>query len=282
MRVRYLFSSRRTRRIEGKNQHRVAYPTLARNVIRISDIVLEVLDARYLAETRNLVLEREIKDAGKLLFYIINKADLVDLKELKQNVEELGLTPYVLFSCTTMIGRKQLRERIRIEIKRQKLKQTKGFQRAHVGVIGYPNVGKSSLLNLLTHRSAARTSAQAGFTRGLQKIRFTKDIMIIDSPGVISEGQNIINREDKRVQTKIGVRNYDSVKDPEFVVSALMGERKGLFEQYYGVAAEGDAEILLEELGKRWNFVKKKGVVDIERAARKVLKDWQESIIKKR
>ncbi len=273
MRVRYSFSSRRSGRIEGHNRHKQPMPKLAKNVIRISDIVLEVLDARYIEETRNKEIEKFIKEQGKFLIYVLNKADLVNLSEIKQNIEFSKLTPYVFFSCKTKIGRKKLRDMIKIEVKRLKVKHKK----AHVGVVGYPNTGKSSLINLLSGRRAAGTATEAGFTKGISKIRFNKDIIILDTPGVISEMENAnISRGDLKKEAKIGVRTYDKVKEPDFVVSRLMLENPGLFEKFYGIDANGDAEVLLEQLGRKKGFLAKGNNVDIDKTARYVLKDWQE------
>ena len=73
MRVRYSFSSRRTGTTDNKNDHKVAFPKLAREVIRISDVVLEVLDARYIEDTRNIDMEEHVKELDKKLVYLINK-----------------------------------------------------------------------------------------------------------------------------------------------------------------------------------------------------------------
>jgi ribosome biogenesis GTPase A len=253
-------------------------PKLAKDVIRISDIVLEVLDARFIEDTRNKAIEKYIHEQGKFLIYVLNKADLIKLSEIKQKLELLELKPYVFFSCKTKIGRKRLRDMIKIEVRRLKIKHAK----AHVGVVGYPNTGKSSLINLLSGRRAAGTAAEAGFTKGISKIRFNRDILILDTPGVISEIENAeINKMDLKKEAKIGVRTYDKVKEPDFVVSRLMLENRGLFENFYEIPAEGDAEVLLEQLGRKKGFLTKGNKVDTDKTARYILKDWQEGKITK-
>ena len=147
---------------------------------------------------------------------------------------------------------------------------------AHVGIIGYPNTGKSSIINMLAGRSIARVSAQSGFTKGIQKIRFAPGIVILDTPGVITETENsTLHREDLKKHAIIGVKTYDKTKNPDFVVSEIMKERPGLLEKFYGIEANGDAEVLLKELGRKWNFLRRGNVVDTDRTTRAVLKDWQ-------
>ncbi|MBS3083408.1 hypothetical protein J4423_01240 [Candidatus Pacearchaeota archaeon] len=79
----------------------------------------------------------------------------------------------------------------------------------------------------------------------------------------------------------IGVRTYDSTKNPEFVVAEIMQDNPGLFEYHYKINAEGDSEVLLEELGRKRNFLIKGGAIDTDRTARIILKEWQSGKIRK-
>ncbi len=300
MRVRYDFSSRKTRKIDTHNKHRKEYPSLAKEVVLVSDVVIEVLDARFVDETRNKEMENFAMEKGKKIIYAINKADLVDIKQLRSSGGLMGLNPYVLLSCKELMGRKRLRDQIKIEAKRLKLpvededpllkaqhiekhkfgigkaKFLKITKDAHVGVIGYPNTGKSSIINMLAGRAIARVSTQAGFTKGIQKIRFAPGIILLDTPGVIIESENsTLHREDLKKHATIGVKTYDKTKNPDFVVSEIMKKYPGVLEKFYGIDANGDSEILLEELGRKLKFLRKGNLVDTDRTARAVLKDWQ-------
>jgi len=259
-------------------------------VVRISDIILEVLDARFIEETRNLELEDFIKRQRKKIIYILNKADLVDVDEVTKKIELENIKPYVFISCKKRAGATDLRKKIKIEVKRlradnQIAKSEKKlfgleYNRAQVGVIGYPNTGKSSLINLLIGRSSAKTAAESGFTKGIQKLRFTNEIQILDTPGVIPEKELEPGKSFKTKHTQIGVRTYDKVKEPEFVVLELMKKYPCVFENFYGIDADGDSEILINELGQRLHFFLQGGKIDIDRTARKILRDWQEGKIR--
>lgn len=278
MRVKYNFSSKltqKTRKPSHTNKHSVAFPKQAREVIRTSDIILEVLDARFIDKTRNLQLEAEAKNAGKKLIFVLNKADLIDIKNLKISYDLSSMKPYVLFSTKSKIGRTRLRQLVNIEAKKT------DFNKARVGVIGYPNTGKSSVINVLSGGKRAGTSSQAGFTKTIQKIRFNKDIIILDSPGVIFSGEenslmgNIVKRH---VET--GAKDYGKVKHPDFIINDIMKQHKKIFDNFYGVDSHEDSENLLEILGKKWNLLEKGGIVDKDRTARRILKNWQEGKIK--
>ncbi len=327
MRVKFTYSSRHTRTADTHNKHRQAYPELAKEVIAAANVVLEILDARFIKDTRNFEMENYALEHGKLLIYVINKVDLVDRAELEASDELKELNPRVLLSCTTHQGRGLLRDRIKIEAKRfakkavlenksfieekssKKVKNTdrrenrfdtedgqlgediklqvhkhgvgyrtflKTGSEVHVGIIGYPNVGKSSIINMLTGRGAARTSPRAGFTRGIQKVKLADGLLLLDTPGVMSD-EDAAESQAKHLKkhATIGVRTYDSTRHPEFIVAEIMGEHPGLFEEHYDIDAEGDSEILLEALGKKRNFLLKGGAIDMDRAARVALKEWQ-------
>ncbi len=277
MRVRYSFSSRRTRQIEPGNKHKQAFPKLAKEVIRISDIVLEVLDARFIEKTRNLELETLVRELEKKLIYVINKSDLVNLEEIQQKIEDLQLTPYVIVSCKSPQGRKFLRDRIKIEIKKMNIKHAK----AHVGVVGYPNTGKSTLINVLAGGGRAQASAQAGFTKGIRKIRFTKDILILDTPGVIAELDSPSSqKEDMKKTAEIGVKTYSSIKDPYSAIMPLLEKHGEAIKKHYQLDSQLDSEQLVEQLGRSRHLLKKGNLVDTDKAARLILKDWQEGKIK--
>jgi len=277
MRQRYSFSSRRTGIIVSTNRHKQGIPHIVKEVIRISDIVLEVLDARFIAQTRNEEIENLVTSQGKKLVFVINKIDLVNMDDLKQSKEFKRLKPYILFSCKSITGVRRLRDKIKMEVKRAEITAPQ----AHIGIMGYPNTGKSSLINLLIGKKSAGTSPQAGFTKGMQRLRLTKGILILDTPGVYPEyEESPLKEEAAKKHAEIGIRNFDKVRDPDVIVSRLMKEHPVLFENHYGIEANEDSEVLLEELGKRKHFMKKGAEIDIDRTARLILKDWQEGRIK--
>lgn len=266
--------------IESHNRHSKSVWAVIDDIIRISDIVMEVLDARFIKETRNLELEAKIKEQGKGILYVINKIDLLSkeqLRALKERVELENIKPSVLVSCNSHKGRHNLKDRIKIEVKRKKIQ----FPKSHVGIIGYPNTGKSSLINMITGRHAVRTSPRAGLTQGMHKIRINSNILLLDTPGVIPNKEDAkSNSIAQKKHTKMGVATYDRIKDPIFAVVAIMKENPGKVEQLYGIEANGDVEILLDTLGKQRHMVKRGNQVDLDRAARIVLKDWQAGKIK--
>ena len=278
MRVRYSFSSRRTGHIENMRKQREKYPVLAEKIIQMSDIILEVLDSRFIAETRNPELEEKIKKQNKKIIYVFNKSDLIDLK--KADTEEIAsLNPKAFVSCPTRRGMRELRNKIKITS--QKVEKTADKdKRITVGVIGYPNTGKSSVINLITGKTSAGVGADAGFTRTIQKVRLTPKIVLLDSPGVIPNKEySTSNVSAMSRHAKVGARSYSKVKYPEVAVNDLMREFPKILENFYNISANGDSEALIEKLGRKRVFLKKGNQVDEDKTARLILKDWQEGKI---
>ncbi len=279
MRVRYSFSSRRTGRLENIRKQKQEFPKVVEKLIRSSDIILEILDARFIQETRNIDLEEHIKNQGKRLIFVINKTDL--LSKDKINKKDLNRAyPHVFVSSKTRKGSKDLRNRIKIESKKiQKPVDKSG--KITIGIIGYPNTGKSSLINILIGRKKAGTGAEAGYTKGVQKLKLTSEILLIDSPGIIPKKEySSVEQPKIAKQTKIGGRSFSQVKEPELVIASIMKEFRGILEKHYKIKAKSNSELLIEELGKRKGFLKKKGLIDEDKTARFILKEWQQGKIK--
>ncbi len=270
----------RSRQIKNIGKKRDEYPFLAEKVIQMSDIVLEILDARFIEETRNLELEQKILKANKKIIYVFNKSDLIEPE--KQKSKELWqINPKIFVSCAKRIGIRDLRNKIKILANLVKDRADKGLGKITVGIIGYPNTGKSSIINILIGKKAAGTGADAGFTKGIQKVKLTSEIVLLDSPGVIPniEYTNVEGKKRSK-QTKLGGRSYSQVKYPETVVADLMIEYPEVLEKYYEVDAKGDVEILLDFVGRKRGFLKKGNEIEEDKTARMVLKDWQEGKIK--
>ncbi len=257
------------------NMHRYRIPELIDLVVEQIDIVLEVLDARFIEKTRNFDIEQKLKKLGKTIIYVLNKSDLVNIENVKKELESNELRPYVFFSCKNKQGIKDLKEKIRSEAKKFK-KDSINF-----GVIGYPNTGKSSIINILAGRAVAGTSSQAGYTKGLKKIRFSAGLYLIDTPGIIPFNEHlVITREHIIKHFEIGARTWDKAGDPEMVVHYLMKENAEAIEKYYNLDVNGDSEALIETLGRKLCYLKKGNVVDTDRTARRILRDWQEGQIR--
>ena len=271
--------ARSAKRLKNIKKQKGKFPELLTKVVETSEIILEILDARFIHDTRNIEAEEFIKAKGKKIIYVLNKTDMIDVDKVKKTKYLKEIRPYVFVSCKTRKGGKDLRDRIKFEAKRI-LKDQTTYKRAHVGVVGYPNAGKSSVINLLIGKASAKTGAEAGFTKGLQKLRLTADILLLDSPGVIPPSEySAIDISAISKHAKINARDFGKIKDPEIAVSKLINEFPKQFAKYYEIK-EKDSEEFIVKFGKKKRILKKGGKIDEDNAARMMLKDWQEGKIK--
>ncbi len=250
------------------------YHVMVAEVISRADVLLEVIDARFPDETRNREVERDVARSGKPLILVLNKCDLVTKDLLGKTKARLSKeAPTVFVSCrkrhgTTMLLHAILRH---TDIKGRDIL---------VGVLGYPNTGKSTVINVLAGRHSAGTSPISGYTRGVQLVRAGSHIMLLDTPGVIP-----FDEWNERIQGVLGVKDATNIKDPvgvamKIIDRFLAGDRTPL-EAFYLVKAEGlDSYDALLEIGRKCNFLQKKGEVDETRAAVRLINDWQKGLLR--
>lgn len=236
---------------------------VANDIIKNSDIILEVLDSRNIVNSRNKEIEDKIRFEKKFLVFVVNKCDLVDKQVLEKKTKSLKNSIFV--SSTKYHGFKMLKERIIILGK--KLNKI-----PIVGVVGYPNVGKSSIINALKGKHSAKTSSESGYTKGVQMIS-AKKFMLMDTPGVIS-----YREKDENKLGSIGAIDFSKVKDPEEVALELIANNLKLLKRFYGIKKED--EEFLEELAIQKKLLVRGGNPDTKRSARKILQDWQKGNIK--
>ena len=246
------------------------YRMMVKDVISRADIILEVVDARFPDETRNSSVERDVERSKKPIILVLNKCDFVPKERLERTKARLSKTiPTVFVSCKDHFGTTMLLHKI------LELTDIKGRD-ILVGVLGYPNTGKSSVINVLAGRHKAGTSSISGYTKGLQNVKAVgSHIMLIDTPGVIP-----IDENDQYIQGVLAVKDATNLKDPIGVamkiIERFFADNKTALETFYEVDLEGiDSYDALMVIGKKCNFLKKKGEVDEMRVAVRIINDWQ-------
>ncbi|XP_029773362.1 guanine nucleotide-binding protein-like 3 [Suricata suricatta] len=188
----------------GKQNPKKLYCQELKKVIEASDVVLEVLDARDPLGCRCPQVEEAIVQGGqKKLVLVLNKSDLVPKENLENWLNYLKKElPTVVFRASTNLkdkGKivKHLKLRKRAPFKNEVCigkeglwKLLRSFQETNgkaiqVGVIGFPNVGKSSIINSLKQEQICNVGVSMGLTRCMQVVNLDKQITIIDSPSCI-------------------------------------------------------------------------------------------------
>ena len=238
------------------------YSQIVQRVLEEADIVLIVLDARHPEKSTNQEMIQKIEELGKKHIFVINKVDLLS----KEEQELLNVPHSVEVSAQKHLGTLRLYKKI-MEIAHG--------ERVTVGVVGYPNTGKSTLINALKGRHSAPTSSVSGYTKGVQKVSVSEKIMLIDTPGVIEEDGG-----DEITLQMIGAIDIHKIKDPEGVALKLIDEMKGKVERHFSVAKHDDSYETLEEIARAKHLVLKGAAPDTMRAAKEIIGLVQKGKIK--
>ncbi|VVB99405.1 GTPase Der [uncultured archaeon] len=251
----------------------MGYWETVKRVIEEADIIFEVLDARFPERSRNAKLESLVKGKGKKLAFIINKADLCGKRAVEKKARELSReAPCIFISAKMRQGTNALRKAVG---------ELAGGRHVRIAFCGYPNVGKSSIINRLARKKSAGTSPRAGFTKGMQKIRASKGVMLVDTPGVIP-----LEEGDECIMAMLGTKNPEQLKDLEGtgldVAEALLENNREAINEHYKLGPDfnGDAEALLEKIAFSRNRLLKGARPDLNAAAKILINDLQKSEIR--
>jgi len=238
------------------------------NVLRNSDVVLLLVDARMPEVGRNSEIVEKIGKMKKRLVFIFNKIDLVSKRDVEALRSEYPDGFFV--SATKRTGVREL------GLALEKMAEGRERSSLRVGIVGYPNIGKSTLINLLVPGARAKVSPISGTTKKTQWVRSGK-LRIMDSPGVIPFG-------DRKVQIGMtAAKDPHKIRNPEKVairiIEFLIKKDRGLLKRYY--KAEGEtAYDVFDDIARKKGFLVKGGEVDENRTAIKVIEDWQRGRIK--
>lgn len=262
---------------------------LIKRIITESDLVLEILDSRLIELSRNKEVERLIKEVGRPMIFVINKVDLISIDKIKEQIDKLKREGEVVFISTKKKGAQKILLYIikkvfnrygkrEIEIRDKfapKPKYREAMANIVVGVLGYPNVGKSSIINMLAHKKKAKVSKKSGTTHGIHWISINQDIKLIDSPGVIP-----LQKEDEISYGLIGAKDTEALKNPDIVAYAIiklfLKKNKQAFEEFYKIDMLGNAEDIINKVAEKKSYLLKGGVLDENRAIMDIVRDWQQ------
>ncbi|KAI0905658.1 nucleolar GTP-binding protein 2 [Ustulina deusta] len=240
-------------------------------VLDSSDVVLHVLDARNPEGTRCRAVEQYLKKEAphKHLVFVLNKVDLVPTKVAAAWVRHLSKeVPTLAFhsSITNSFGKGQL-----ISLLRQFSSLHKERKQISVGLIGYPNCGKSSLINTLKAKKVTTVAPIPGETKVWQFVTLMKRIYLIDCPGIVPPSStdtptDILLR---------GVVRIEKVENPEQYILPMMDKvKRHHLERTYEISNWKDHHEFLEILGRKGGRLLKGNAVDIDGVAKMVLTDF--------
>ncbi|MEE6501548.1 hypothetical protein FKM82_004239 [Ascaphus truei] len=259
-------------------------------VIEASDVVMEVLDARDPLGSRCVQAEQAVLQfPNKKLLLVLNKIDLVPKENLEKWLQNLKKElPTIAFKCSTQVQEKNLQE-TKAKVKPGCIDVTRGTlclgadallkilhslcpsqnEVIKVGLIGFPNVGKSSLINSLKQIRICNVGALRGTTKKLQEVNIDKQIKMFDGPGLIVSPNN--------PTIAVALRRTSESEDDDILNAAniiLKHSNKQQIMLQYNIADFRNSLEFLTLLAHKRGMLKKGGLADAECAAKLLLNDW--------
>ncbi|KAJ2001935.1 GTPase required for pre-60S ribosomal subunit nuclear export and maturation [Coemansia thaxteri] len=240
-------------------------------VVDSSDVILHVLDARDPEGTRCRHVEKYIKTEAphKHLVYILNKVDLVPTWVTARWVKVLSREyPTLAFhaSINHSFGKGSL-----IQLLRQFTRLHADKKQISVGLIGYPNTGKSSIINTLRQKKVCTVAPVPGETKVWQYITMTRRIYLIDCPGIV---QFSTTDTDTDIVLKGSIRTESLLTPEDYIPEILTRVRKEYIQRHYNIDKWDDADDFLTELAKATGKLNKGGEPDLHVVSKMVVNDW--------
>jgi len=240
-------------------------------VIDSADVVVQVLDARDPLGTRSYHVEKFLakEKSHKHLVFVLNKVDLVPVWVTQKWIGILSKDhPTLAFhaSLTNSFGKGAF-----INLLRQFGKLHPDKKQISVGFIGYPNSGKSSIINTLKSKKVCKVAPIAGETKVWQYISLMKKIYLIDCPGVVYP---VGETETDKVLK--GVVRVENLKTPDDYVTAVLDRVKPEYLiRQFGVEQWDNANDFLEKLARKTGKLWKGAEPDVKTVAKQILNDFQ-------
>ena len=218
------------------------------------DLVIEVRDARIPLATSHPRLQRWIGNKQHLL--VINRVDMIPAPVRQAWTAWFRAQEQTCWWCDAKVGTgvKQLQQAaIRAGEALNARRAGRGMKPRPVRalMLGFPNVGKSALINRLVRQKVVDSARRAGVTRSLRWVRLGQDIDLLDAPGVLPP-----RLDDQQAALRlalcddIGQAAYDNEAAALAFVALLAGLEQlpaagvphGLLERRYGLAVQNSVQ----------------------------------------
>ncbi len=244
------------------------------------DAVCELVDARIPISSRNPDIDSICGQKKRLI--ILNRLDLADPEATEQWIRyfrKKGITA-VATDCKSRKGISGFTPAVR-QLLQEKIQRdsARGMTRAlRIMIVGIPNVGKSTLINQISGRKGAKAENRPGVTRGKQWVTVDKDLLLLDTPGILwpkFEDPNVGLMLAYTGAVKEGVMDIEELSTR--LMSLLWQRYPEKVKERYGIDCAPDAPgwELMEAAGRKRGFLLSGGEIHYERMAKTLLDEFR-------
>lgn len=235
-------------------------------VIPQVDVIIEVLDARIPFSSENPLISQLRND--KPCVKVLNKRDLADPEVTKLWIEHLEKEKGVKAIAITTNNPNEVQQITELCRKLAPQREDIG-KNIRTMIMGIPNVGKSTIINVLAGRTIAVTGNQPAVTRRQQRINLQNGIVLSDTPGILwpkVENPHSGFRLAATGAVKDTAMEYDEVAFYTVEYLAKQYPEKLIQRYQLDELPESDVE-LMEAIGAKRGALRSGGRVDLHKAS---------------
>ena len=238
------------------------------------DLVIEVMDARIPYSSENPLIS-ELRQ-NRPCIKILNKSDLADPEVTKMWQQHLEQEHGVKALALTSTERGQVRK-IPDICRKLVPERGKGIKPIRTMILGIPNVGKSTIINILAGKNIAKTGNEPAVTKRQQRIDLGNGIVLSDTPGFLWPK---IHDENSGYRLAVsGAIKNTAIEFEDIALYAahyLLAAYPQLLINRYKLKQLPETDVqLLEEIGRKRGGLRAGGRIDMHKAAEVFLHDYR-------
>jgi ribosome biogenesis GTPase A len=255
--------------------HMVTARSKAAETMRKTDLVIEVLDARAPHASCNPVFERLRLNGHRPALKLLNKSDLADPEQTRRWLQHYKSQPGVraLELCAKKSG---ALERVLGACRALRPDRGAADKPLRMMILGIPNVGKSTLMNVLLQRHVAHVGDEPAITKVQMFHRLGLGMSLVDTPGMLWPGMAQETAGKLAALHSVGRAAYDDEEVALTLGRYLLRHYSELLARRFGVLPRPcDEHTLLALIAAGRSLAKKSGGVDVARASVALLNDFR-------
>lgn len=238
------------------------------------DVVIEILDARIPYSSQNPILMEFASQKPSIK--VLNKADLADTELVEQWQNHLEKNENI--KTIALTTKQPDKVKSILDLCRKMFPNKGDHQFITAMIMGIPNVGKSTIINILAERSVAKTGNEPAVTKGQQRIKISEDVTFFDTPGMLWPR---IGHENWALRLAITGAIKETAMSHEdiafYLIGYLMKAYPNVLKDRFKIDELAEDEYsILEQIGAKRGCIKARKMLDLHKVSSIVIHEYRD------